>query len=209
LRESVTQAAPVLANLRNLALAEFRASTDGLTGLPNKRTIQDTIKRMTAQASRTASPLSAIAFDLDHFKQINDSYGHGRGDDVLATVGAVLSETVRISDFVGRNGGEEFIILLPNTDTLETPSLSLRRSVVRSPRSPSRGSSETSPPALVSPRSPIMPVTAINLSGVPTERSTSPRPTAAIELRSRSRTRVTNRNPHPPKSPSPTARANG
>jgi HAMP domain-containing protein/GGDEF domain-containing protein len=56
LRESVTQAAPVLANLRNLALAEFRASTDGLTGLPNKRTIQDTIKRMTAQASRTASP---------------------------------------------------------------------------------------------------------------------------------------------------------
>jgi diguanylate cyclase (GGDEF)-like protein len=61
--------------------------------------------------------LSAIAFDLDHFKQINDSYGHGRGDDVLASVGAVLSETVRSSDFVGRNGGEEFIILLPNTDT--------------------------------------------------------------------------------------------
>jgi diguanylate cyclase (GGDEF)-like protein len=117
LRESVSQAAPVLANLRNLALAEFRASTDGLTGLPNKRAIQDTIKRMTAQASRTVAPLSAIAFDLDHFKQINDSYGHGRGDDVLASVGAVLSATVRASDFVGRNGGEEFIILLPNTDT--------------------------------------------------------------------------------------------
>jgi diguanylate cyclase (GGDEF)-like protein len=117
LRESVSQAAPVLANLRNLALAEFRASTDGLTGLPNKRTIEDTIKRMTAQASRTVTPLSAIAFDLDHFKQINDSYGHGRGDDVLATVGAVLSDAVRNSDFVGRNGGEEFIILLPNTDT--------------------------------------------------------------------------------------------
>lgn len=117
LRESVSQAAPVLANLRNLALAEFRASTDGLTGLPNKRAIQDTIKRMTAQASRTVSPLSAIAFDLDHFKQINDSYGHGRGDDVLATVSTVLSEAVRTSDFVGRNGGEEFIILLPDTDT--------------------------------------------------------------------------------------------
>jgi diguanylate cyclase (GGDEF)-like protein len=117
LRESVSQAAPVLANLRNLALAEFRASTDGLTGLPNKRAIQDTIKRMTAQSSRTVSPLSAIAFDLDHFKQINDSYGHGRGDDVLATVGAVLSESVRTNDFVGRNGGEEFIILLPDTDT--------------------------------------------------------------------------------------------
>jgi diguanylate cyclase (GGDEF)-like protein len=61
---------------------------------------------MTAQASRTVSPLSAIALDLDHFKQINDSYGHGHGDDVLATVAAVLSETVRVSDFVGRNGGE-------------------------------------------------------------------------------------------------------
>jgi diguanylate cyclase (GGDEF)-like protein len=119
LRESVSQAAPVLANLRNLALAEYRASTDGLTGLPNKRAIQDTIKRMSAQASRTLSPLSAIAFDLDHFKQINDSYGHGRGDDVLASVGAVLLESVRISDFVGRNGGEEFIILLPNTDTAD------------------------------------------------------------------------------------------
>ncbi len=117
LRESVAQAAPVLANLRNLALAEFRASTDGLTGLPNKRAIQDTIKRMAAQASRTVSPLSVIALDLDHFKQINDSYGHGRGDDVLATVGAVLSDIVRTSDFVGRSGGEEFIILLPNTDT--------------------------------------------------------------------------------------------
>jgi diguanylate cyclase (GGDEF)-like protein len=116
LRESVSQAAPVLANLRNLSLAEFRASTDGLTGLPNKRAVQDTIRRMAAQASRTVSPLSAIALDLDHFKQINDSYGHGRGDDVLATVGAVLADSVRTSDFVGRNGGEEFIILLPSTD---------------------------------------------------------------------------------------------
>jgi diguanylate cyclase (GGDEF)-like protein len=116
LRESVSQAAPVLANLRNLALAEFRASTDGLTGLPNKRAVKDSVKRMTAHASRTITPLSAIALDLDHFKQINDSYGHDRGDDVLAAVGAVLSETVRTSDFVGRNGGEEFIVLLPDTD---------------------------------------------------------------------------------------------
>ena len=116
LRESVSQAAPVLANLRNLALAEFRASTDALTGLPNKRAIQDTTKRMAAQASRTVAPLSAIVLDLDHFKQINDTFGHERGDDVLAAVGAVLSATIRASDFVGRNGGEEFIMLLPDTD---------------------------------------------------------------------------------------------
>lgn len=116
LRESVSQAAPVLANLRNLAVAEFRAATDALTGLPNKRAVQDTIKRMAARAGRTLAPLSAMMVDLDHFKQINDGYGHGRGDDVLAAVGAALSMTVRASDFVGRNGGDEFIVLLPNTD---------------------------------------------------------------------------------------------
>jgi diguanylate cyclase (GGDEF)-like protein len=116
LRESVSQAAPILANLRDLALAESRASTDALTALPNQRTVKDTVKRMAAHTSRTLSPLSAIMFDLDHFKQINDSYGHGHGDDVLAAVGAVLSETIRASDFVGRNGGEEFIVLLPDTD---------------------------------------------------------------------------------------------
>jgi diguanylate cyclase (GGDEF)-like protein len=117
LRESVTQAAPVLANLRNLALAEFRAATDGLTGLPNKRAVHDTIKRMAAQASRTLAPLSAIVLDLDHFKQVNDSYGHGRGDDVLAAVGAVLPTLGRAGDFVGRYGGEEFIFLMADTDT--------------------------------------------------------------------------------------------
>jgi diguanylate cyclase (GGDEF)-like protein len=117
LRDSVSQAAPILANLRDLALAQFRAATDGLTALPNQRAVKDTVKRMVAQTSRTLAPLSAIMFDLDHFKQINDSYGHDRGDDVLAAVGAVLAENVRTSDFVGRNGGEEFIALLPATDT--------------------------------------------------------------------------------------------
>jgi diguanylate cyclase (GGDEF)-like protein len=117
LRDSVSQAAPILANLRDLSLAQSRASTDGLTALPNQRAVKDTVKRMVAQTSRTLAPLSAIMFDLDHFKQINDSYGHGRGDDVLASVGAVVAETVRANDFVGRNGGEEFLVLLPDTDT--------------------------------------------------------------------------------------------
>jgi diguanylate cyclase (GGDEF)-like protein len=119
-QESVSQAAPVLANLRNLASAEHRALTDSLTGLSNKGAVRDTTKRMAAYASRTVSPLSAIALDLDHFKQINDHYGHDAGDAALAAVGAVLIETVRASDFVGRNGGEEFIVLLPDTDTSST-----------------------------------------------------------------------------------------
>ena len=117
IKESVAQAAPVLANLRNLAIAERRAKTDALTGLPNNRNVQDTVKRMVAQASRMVAPLAALALDLDHFKEINDSYGHPTGDAVLAAVGSTLTATVRDGDFVGRAGGEEFLILLPNTNT--------------------------------------------------------------------------------------------
>jgi len=116
IREAVTQAAPVLGNLRNLAIAELRAATDSLTGLPNKRAVQDTLKRMVAQSSRSISPLAALMCDLDHFKAINDRFGHARGDEVLAAVGAVFADTLRASDFAGRFGGEEFLILLPGTD---------------------------------------------------------------------------------------------
>ncbi len=116
IRESVGQAAPVLANLRNLAVAEIRAATDGLTGLPNKRAVADAMKRMFAQASTTTSSLVLLLLDLDHFKQINDQRGHPVGDQVLANVGAVLRSVLRTGDFAGRNGGEEFAILLPGTE---------------------------------------------------------------------------------------------
>ncbi|HEV2923106.1 MAG TPA: diguanylate cyclase [Solirubrobacteraceae bacterium] len=115
IKQAVTQAAPVLANLRNLAIAERRAETDSLTGLPNNRNVADTVKRMVAQASRNLSPMAALALDLDHFKQINDTYGHASGDEVLAAVGSTLTMSVRESDFVGRAGGEEFLMLLPDT----------------------------------------------------------------------------------------------
>jgi diguanylate cyclase (GGDEF)-like protein len=118
IRDAVTLAAPVIGNLRNLAIAELRAATDSLTGLPNRRAIADTIRRMVAQTTRTMRPLAALMCDLDHFKQINDQYGHGRGDDVLAAVGAALSSSIRVSDFAGRFGGEEFLVLLPDTDSV-------------------------------------------------------------------------------------------
>jgi diguanylate cyclase (GGDEF)-like protein len=126
IRESVNQAAPVLGNLRNLAIVELRAATDALTGLPNRRAIQATLQRMIAQASRTLSPMSALMLDLDHFKNINDQYGHDRGDEVLAGVGAALQSTLRASDFAGRWGGEEFIILLPDTGMQEAVKLAER-----------------------------------------------------------------------------------
>jgi diguanylate cyclase (GGDEF)-like protein len=115
-RESVVQAAPILANQRNLALAELRAASDALTGLPNRRAADEALKRMTAHAGRRVSPLAAVLLDLDHFKQINDIHGHDQGDKALAVVGQILSSTLRASDFAARYGGEEFLILLPDTD---------------------------------------------------------------------------------------------
>lgn len=115
IEDSVSQSAPVLANLRNLAIAENRAATDALTGLPNSRSCRDNLKRMVAHASRTVAPMSVVMLDLDHFKQVNDRFGHGAGDDVLAAVGEALRSTLRNSDFGGRYGGEEFLMLLPGT----------------------------------------------------------------------------------------------
>jgi diguanylate cyclase (GGDEF)-like protein len=116
IHESMTQASPVLANLRNLALSETRALTDGLTGLPNRRAADDTLKRLAAHAVRTSSQLGAVLLDLDHFKQVNDLYGHEKGDEVLAAIGAVVMGNLRASDFAARFGGEEFVLLLPSTD---------------------------------------------------------------------------------------------
>jgi diguanylate cyclase (GGDEF)-like protein len=116
IRESVRQAAPGIANLRNLAIAQRRASTDALTGLPNRRALDDMLKRMVAESQRSNLPLAALMLDLDHFKRTNDQLGHSKGDELLAATGALLPHLLRASDFVARYGGEEFLILLPDTD---------------------------------------------------------------------------------------------
>lgn len=99
----------------NERLAE-QATTDELTGLPNKRALQSMLAHDLARAARDAQPLSLIVVDVDHFKRFNDTWGHATGDEVLRCVGGMLKETVRESDVPARYGGEEFVVVLPNTD---------------------------------------------------------------------------------------------
>jgi len=115
LRESVVAAASVLANIRNLALTQLRAATDALTGLPNARSVGETLNRMVAQTNRTLEPMSVIVLDFDHFTEIGEACGRDKCDEALAAVGSVLREKVRDSDFAGRTGDDEFLVLLPAT----------------------------------------------------------------------------------------------
>ncbi|HEY4130445.1 MAG TPA: diguanylate cyclase [Gemmatimonadaceae bacterium] len=90
--------------------------TDPLTSCLNRRGLDQALAREIARSSRAGSELSLLAIDLDHFKQINDSYGHLGGDYVLREFGALLAQTARAGDIVARTGGEEFTILLPDTE---------------------------------------------------------------------------------------------
>ncbi len=93
------------------------ANADGLTGLANRRIIDEYLERETARAIRSEHPIAVIMIDLDNFKFYNDNYGHIAGDSCLKKVSKVLKTTVRRpEDLVGRYGGEEFCVILPNTD---------------------------------------------------------------------------------------------
>jgi two-component system cell cycle response regulator len=90
---------------------------DRLTGLPNRRFVEDRIERAFVTARETARPLAVALADLDQFKQINDQYGHATGDAVLRHTAAALRQSFRRSDVIARFGGEEFVILLPDAAT--------------------------------------------------------------------------------------------
>jgi diguanylate cyclase (GGDEF)-like protein len=92
------------------------ATTDGLTGLHNRRHFTDLATRLVSAAKRNHRSLTAMMIDVDHFKKINDSYGHATGDEVLQAVADVLRATVRDHDVLGRYGGEEFALVLPEMD---------------------------------------------------------------------------------------------
>ncbi|MBY0466294.1 MAG: diguanylate cyclase [Burkholderiales bacterium] len=98
-----------------LLLAEQTASHDELTGLWNRRSFNQRLAQAVARTKRTGQPLSLIMLDLDHFKHINDTFGHQVGDNVLQVFSALLSDRSRANDFGARWGGEEFILLLEDT----------------------------------------------------------------------------------------------
>jgi two-component system cell cycle response regulator len=111
------QVAVSLSNAASMKRLEELATTDGLTGCFNKRAFLEELDRKIRAAGRFHRKLSLVVADIDHFKQVNDTYGHATGDKVLQKLGAILQEVKRETDMVARFGGEEFCILCEETDT--------------------------------------------------------------------------------------------
>jgi diguanylate cyclase (GGDEF)-like protein len=129
LRLLVSFAATATAAIRNAQLhmeMQRLAITDPLTNLYNRRGIYELGRREIERARRFGRPLTAIMFDLDSFKQVNDRYGHNTGDQVLRTVADRINRNIREVDILGRLGGDEFIIILSETDLFTTTNMAER-----------------------------------------------------------------------------------
>lgn len=116
LSELAAQAALTLENVRLRAELERLAMRDALTGLFNRRALTERLSIELARAKRTGEPLGFAMIDIDDFKKINDSRGHAAGDEALLTFARTLSETVRATDIPARFAGDEFSLIMPNTD---------------------------------------------------------------------------------------------
>jgi diguanylate cyclase (GGDEF)-like protein len=115
------------ANLKEKAgQFEQLSLTDALTGLLNRRYIEERLLEETKRSNREGSPMSFMMLDVDHFKSYNDEFGHPAGDEALRMVAAVIKDTLRSADVAARFGGEEFAVLLPQTNGLEAVAIAER-----------------------------------------------------------------------------------
>jgi len=121
---------PVVLEYEELKSLQRNAVTDPLTGLQNRRLFDETFDKELNRARRYAQPLSLVALDLHSFKEVNDKHGHPRGDDVLHAAATTLRKALRTSDSAFRTGGDEFALLLPQTDLAQASALSRRIGVV-------------------------------------------------------------------------------
>jgi diguanylate cyclase (GGDEF)-like protein len=114
------QVALALANIRLRATLREQSSRDSLTGLFNRRYMEESLDREIRRAAREGYGLGLLMADLDNFKQLNDAYGHAAGDEVLRRVGRFLGAAVRGEDVACRFGGEEFVVILPKASLDDT-----------------------------------------------------------------------------------------
>jgi len=117
---------PILIEYEELKRLQFNAVTDSLTGLYNRRHFVESFDKELNRARRYGSPLALVILDLHRFKEVNDKHGHPRGDEVLRTAAATLKKALRTSDSAFRIGGDEFALLLPQTDAPQALALSRR-----------------------------------------------------------------------------------
>lgn len=122
----VEHLAILLENLRLYRQTMDLAVRDGLTGLLNHRRLHERLKEELSRSLRYHHPMTLLMVDVDYFKRYNDTYGHQQGDEVLRTVAEILRQNVRQSDVVGRYGGEEFMVLLPETSKSAAVALAQR-----------------------------------------------------------------------------------
>jgi diguanylate cyclase (GGDEF)-like protein len=117
---------PIIMEYEELKKLELNAVTDPLTGLYNRRLFGESFEKELNRARRYTQPLSLVILDLHRFKEVNDKHGHPRGDEVLRATAATLKKALRTSDSAFRIGGDEFALLLPQTDSQQALALSRR-----------------------------------------------------------------------------------
>jgi diguanylate cyclase (GGDEF)-like protein len=125
-RTMANQAGAVLENARLVEQLRLAADVDQVTGVNNHRYLQERLRQEVARSARTRSQLSVLMIDLDDFKIINDKHGHADGDRVLRNIASCLKSAVRANDVVARYGGDEFVVLMPDTDEAQAKHVARR-----------------------------------------------------------------------------------